>query len=549
LVTIWTRDALGAVSDAQSSGVLRVWEDFLLQAAEIKYLQSYPAFHGHALFLSGTAQPFYHRASYSLSAVYATLAHDPALETSVYFWMPTGIVLLGMGAYGLGCAMGGRLAGIVSALALFLLPDASMYGLRNGYFAFHWLIQVAPGTGYALALVLVGLALYVVGIKSSRFQPVLVGAMLTVCAALFRVHIAIPAVATFGLLALLAWRPARQWHRIAVVAALVAVGAAGVIACEHVTLAPHFLSGQKDGMRYIEAVHLATPTAYEGVYQRWIAGLPLIRKGIVGYALLLAAELGALLPLLVVFTVVQVRSSSGGWRAAIIPWILIAVHTTIVFLMPTASNGDITEWSHRSFPLIYAVPLILVASQLAATAQGASIDRPRTRSLLTMGATLFTAVLIIVPWHFGKHAQYGSLRDGPTACATAISPDLFKAAHFIRDHAQPSDTLALSDNDPKAIGVGLTGLQEFISREKLYNALGGHVAELAASRAAENKRLATISSYAALKAFGQREGVRWYVLRQADMPQWPPGLRKHAVFSSGDVRVFDLHDQSQTTTN
>lgn len=542
IVTLWTRDALGAVREAHNSGVLRVWEDFLLQAAEIKYLQSYPAFHGQSLFLAGTPQPFYHRASYALSSVYATLAHDPALDTSVYFWMPTGIVLVGIGAYGLGCAIGGRLAGAVSALALFLLPDASMYGLRNGYFAFHWLIQVAPGTGYALALALLALALYVLGTETRRLAPVLVGAGLTTLAALFRVHIAIPAVATFGVLTLLAWRPSRQSHRIVLVAALAAVGALGIIACEHIELAPHFLSGHKDGLKYIEAVHLATPTSYEGVYQRWTAGMSPFATGTIGYALLLVAELGALLPLLLIFTAVQARASFDGWRLAVVPWLLIAVHTAIVFLMPTASNGDITEWSHRSFPLVYAVPLVLIAACGAVTARHAARGHADILRASGIGAGLVAIACTIVPWHFGKHAQYGSLRDGPTACRTPISPSMFQAAGFIRQHAKPGDKLLLSDNDPKAVGVGLTGLQEFVSREKLYAALGGRVAEIAAARADANRRLAQISTYAALQAFARQTNVRWYVLRREDMPLWPEALIRHAALTSGDISVFDLQE-------
>lgn len=540
LVTLWTRDALGAVREAHISGVLRVWEDFLLQAAEIKYQQNYPAFHGQSMFLAGTPQPFYHRASYALSAIYAAMAHDPALDTSVYFWMPTGIVLLGAGAYGLGCAIGGRMAGVVSALALFLLPDASMYGLHNGYFAFHWLIQVAPGTGYALALALIALALYALGTEAKRLAPVLVGAGLTALAALFRVHIAIPAVATFGVLTLLAWRPSRQSHRIVLVIALAAVGVLGVIACEHIELAPHFLSGHKDGLKYIEAVHLATPTAYEGVYQRWTAGISPLAAGAVGYVLLLVAELGMLLPLLFIFAVAQAKASFDGWRLAIAPWLLIAVHTAIVFLMPTASDGDITEWSHRSFPLVYAVPLVLIAAYSTNAARRAARGRASMLRASAVSAALVAIASTTVPWHFGKHAQYGSLRDGPTACRTPISPYMFQVADFIRRHAKPDDKLLLSDNDPKAVGVGLTGLQEFVSREKLYAALGGRVAKLAAERADANRGLAQIRDYAELQAFARHTNVRWYVLRRQDMPLWPEDLIRHAAFTSGDISVFDL---------
>ncbi|MCX4177456.1 MULTISPECIES: hypothetical protein [Paraburkholderia] len=539
LVTVWTRDALAAVREAHASGVLRVWSDFLLQAAEIKYLESYPAFHGQSLFLAGSPQPIYHRASYALSAIYASIAHEPILDTATYFWMPTGIVLLGMGAYGLGCALGGRIAGVVSALALFLLPDASMYGLHNGYFAFHWLIQVAPGSGYALALALIGLALYVRGVLDSSGRLIVIGAAPVLASAVFRVHIAIPAVATFIVMMLLAWQPKRPWHRLATVALLLVAAAGAAVVSEHVALAPHFLTAQRDGLRYIDAVHAATPIAYEGLYAKWTTGDTDLQKGAIGYALLLVAELGALLPLLLIYVFQQIRSTSGRWQIYVVPLVLLCVHCAITFLMPTASNGDITEWSHRSFVLVYAVLLIYIVAWATSLLAAAGARNSHVRSLTLAGSILLVSGAI-VPWHFGKNAQYGSLRDGPTACATAISDDMFKTTDFIRAHADRGDKLLMSNNDPLALGVALTGLAEFVSREPLYRALGGSVAAMAASRVAENGQLSGIENFDELKAFGRKTGVRWYLLQQGDMPRWPAPLLDRAAFVSGNMRVFDL---------
>lgn len=540
LVTVWTRDALAAVREAHTSGVLRVWSDFLLQAAEIKYQESYPSFHGQSLFLAGSPQPFYHRASYALSGIYAAISHEPVLDTSVYFWMPTGIILLGMGAYGLGSALGGRVAGVVSAVALFLLPDASMYGLHNGYFAFHWLIQVAPGSGYALALALIGLAAYVCGVRHSRFQLVVIGAAPVLAASDFRVHIAIPAVATFVIMMLLAWRPRHPWHRLAAVIVLLAAGAAAVVGSEHVSLAPHFLTAQRDGLRYIDAVHAATPISYEGVYAKWTAGDTDFQKGVIGYALLLVAELGALLPLLLIYVVHQIRSASGRWQIYVVPLVLLCAHCAITFLMPTASDGDITEWSHRSFVIVYAVLLIYVVTWVTSLVATAASNSARARSLALAGSVLLVIAGTVVPWHFGKNAQYGSLRDGPTACRTAISDDMFKTSDFIREHAQRGDKLLVSDDDPLALGVALTGVGEYVSRESLYKALGGNVAAMAAERVAENSQLGGIQNFDELKAFGHRAGVRWYLLHEADMPHWPAKLLERAAFASGTMRVFDL---------
>jgi hypothetical protein len=147
---------------------------------------------------------------------------------------------------------------------------------------------------------------------------------------------------------------------------------------------------------------------------------------------------------------------------------------------------------------------------------------------------------MIVPWHYGKNIQYGSLRDGPTACATPISGDLFKTASFIREHAYPGDRMLSSDNDPQALSVALTGLQAYVSRMALYQKIGGDLGKLTTARSAVNDGLREILTYETLVSVGRHNNIRWYLLRHEDMPAWPRNLLDHAVFSSGSLYVFDL---------
>ncbi|WP_211444864.1 hypothetical protein [Collimonas humicola] len=539
-VTVWAREALASVRSAEVTGVFRVWSDFLLQAAEIKYLEDYPSFAKHSIYLADTHQALYHRASYALSAIYSWMTKDPELETSTYFWMPTGLILLGLGAYGLGTALAGRIAGCIAVMALFMLPDASMYWFKNGYFAFHWLIQVAPGAGYALALVLIALGVYVLGVASSRFQLMLVAAFLTLISAAFRVHIAIPAIMLFACLLLQCWQPVKSWHRSAAILAMLLIGIAAMVFMESVTFAPHLLTGQRDGLLYIEAVHAATPTAYEGFYAKATAGAGDIWKGILGYALILPAQYGAILPALLVLIFLRIRSSTAIWAVDIIPFLLLAVHCAITFLLPTPSNGDITEWSHRSFVLLYAVLLIFMVTWMWPMASDAYLRGRKFWRLQVVGALVISCVGMIVPWQYGKRVQEGSLRDGPSACATVISGDMFKMSRYVREHAHSGDRMLMSNGDPIALGVALTGLQAYVSREQLFQKVGGDVAKVAASRSAENRRLSDITNFEGLSAFGRKAGVRWYILQPGDMPGWSRELLDRAVFVSGNLRVFDL---------
>lgn len=539
LVTIWAREALASVREAQTTGVFRVWSDFFIFAAEISHLENYPSFARQSLYLADVPQIFYHRASFALPAVYSWISSDTALQTATYLWMPTGIILMGMATYGFGCALAGRAAGICSVAALFMLPDASMYGLKNGVFAFHWLIQVVPGSGYAISIALVALSVYSLGVKSSRYSYVLVGFLLVLTSTLFRTHIAIPMIALFVILALVAWQPAKSIYRTLTIAILLLFSLLIIIIFEQITLAPHFLSGQRDWFRYIEAVLGATPKAY-GIYAKLTAGTHTMWKGVVGYAMMLPAEYGAILPVILVLIFLKRCRSSILWRLDLIPFFLLAVHTAIVFLMPTPRHGDITDWSHRSFALVYVVLLIFTVSWIVWYCNNPNFRYIRIRVLGCFLGVVVISAGITTPWHYGKSIQSGSISSGANACNNVISGDIFKATRYIQEHSHSGEKILASDNDPKGLTIALTGLQSYVSLIPYFQTMGGKFGEVATARSAANEELRKILVFEDLATFGKRNKVQWYLLRHEDMPAWPPKLLDHAVFTSGSVYVFEL---------
>ncbi len=548
LTTLWTREALGSVTEAKQTGIFRVWNDFLLQAAEIQYQINYPSFNGESLYLSGLPQAFYHRASYSLTALFAWVSETPPLEAATYFWLPASLVMMGLGAYSLGSVLGGRLVGIVSMLALFLLPDASMYGLKNGYFAFYWLIMVAPGAGYAMALSFLALALYVVGRFQDDYRLVVIGAGVALLSVAFRIHIAIPVVGLYVVLVVATAQMPLPWRRYHLVGAVVAAFLGFALVCESIALAPHFFTGRIDGLLYIEAVHFATPTAYEGVFKALGESLHRgVRDLLVGYPLMLAAQYGLVLPALLASSLylknLRLRAHLLGVSAG-----LLIVHAVITFFIPTPITGDITEWSHRSFVLIYAVLVIYTVVGISATPLFSSMSAKllKRRNLATGLGSFLPVVGLLIPWVYGKDVQYGSLRDGPTACATPISSGMFAAAEFIKIKSSPKDKILASNGDPDAALVALTGLQAYVSRGMLYQKMSATRA-LAQARVTNLIKLRKTEDYQQLAEFGKSAGVRWFVVSLDDMPQTATFIQ-YAVFVNGKTAVFDLNNASKTAT-
>ncbi len=539
VVPLWTRNALMSVRLAEDSGFFRAWSDFFLQASELRYLELYPSFGGETMYLSGMPQLLYHRGSYALSSLFSALSNTAPLETAMYFWVPTGIIFLCVGAYLLGCALGGRGTGLVSVIILFSSPDPAMYWKNNSLFSFHWLIQVAPGTGYALGAALSGFALYVVGVRQGRFRLIATGALFIVASAFFRMHIAIPAIITYGLLMLISWSPTKPWYRIALFTGSVITLTLTVILAEQIPLAPHFISGKKDGIQYINIILGVIPAGYIKLQQMWFFLNNEFLKGLLGYLAILPLELGVFFPLMLTSITIACRTGVTA-KLWTVPLLLIMVHYALTIYMPTPMHGDISDWSHRSFPLIYAVVVVTTSSVLwnFCSEKLSAIRLPIIKQVVILTFVLLgTIVMIFVPWYFGRNIQKGFIGDGESATSTKVSSETFIVSRFIFKQSKPGDIFVFSGGDPLAVMVSLTGRQAYFSRESFYEKLGGNYNDIIKNRVLETKTIATIED---MVSFGLKRGVRWFVLQQSDNPILFHNVSKYSELTVNNVSVFDL---------
>ena len=537
LVTLWVREAIVSVRMAEVTGQFRAWLDFFLHAAEVTYLRDYSTLGGHSLYLADAAQPLYHRASYAMASVFSLLGGQPSLATATYFWMPVGIILFGFGVYGFACALDGKLAGYASVLAMFMLPDASMYGLRNGFLGFHWLMQISPGSGYAIAIILIALGVYVRRGEKNWLAPSLTITSLLAMAAAFRMHIAILATFMFALLALLSWRPAQRRHTVMAVVFILAIGIAVVFLFEQIALAPHFLSGKFQAGTFFDTVLSFGPSDW--LYKHWTANTGMAWHLAVGYALLLLASLGVIFPLIIAVTILLGRSSHGQPTVHMIPVVLLVVYFALIIVMPTPVHGDVTDFGHRPFLLVYAILLTMLVSW--------AVIFVREHTLLIKNKNFVCISLLAVAmvgvagiWQSGINIQQSSLSWGASYAIVPVSTDMINSTQYIRNHALSGDHVLSSDEDPLAIVVALTEKPAYLSRKDLFSMIGGSIGEVFTKNSLMHRQLGNISSYAELVEFGRSNKVDWYLLRLNDMPNWPKALLDRHAFQSGDILAFDL---------
>jgi len=535
LATLWARETITALPQAAATGVFPAWQDYFLHASEISYARDYPAFERHSQYLTAVPQPLYHRGSYALAALFSALGDVPSLAAATAFWLPTGLLLCVVATYAWGAAMGGAVAGVGAVAAVFLAPDASSYGFANRFLSFHWLLQMAGGSSYALALVLVALMRIVTAPPGGAMRALVAAAALTLASAAFRVHVSALATGMVCVFALLSWRPRVRLAGVMSVLVVVAAVAGGLLWLESVALAPHFLSARARPLDFFLSVHTQA-SALPSPWVDWTAGHGAVWKVVLGYAMMLVAGCGLSLAVLAGVWRGGVLARMG-WHVAAIPVALAIAHGAVILLVPTPAHGDPTDFGHRPFVLVYLVVAGLAGAGLACGLSAWSVRRYATARPARMAVAIVAVAGLVVPWRAGERVQQrwtAAYAEIPVAAGTMA------AGAYVRAHSSPGELVLAASEDPLAVLVALTERRAYLSRTALYRSLGPDTAAVTDTRAAEHGAIAGATSFEQLRAFGAAHDVAWYVADTPATHAWPTAVTSHSVFSANSVRVYDL---------
>ena len=535
LATFWARQTIGAVPHAVATSIFPAWQDYYLHASEISYLRDYPAFEGRSQYLTGIAQPLYHRGSYALPALMSLLGDMPTLGMATTYWLPVGLFLTMCGTYVFGAALGGPLTAICAVAAVFLVPDASAYGFENRFLSFHWLMQMAAGSGYAVALVLLALTAVVTAAPGRSTRSMLVAFALVAASAGFRVHIAILAGGTLCWLIVLDWRPRVSVRALAWTAGAVLAGVGVLMWLESVALAPHFLTGRSHPVLFFLSVHTQA-SDQASPYVGWTENRSDLWKVALGFAMMLVAGCGAALGALVAAWPTGVLRRMGT-RVGAIPLALMCASLSVILFVPTPASGDVTDFGHRPFVLVYLVVGALAGAALVHLLTGWTARRFANGHVATVVVGVVAVAGLTAPWIYGAKVQQ---RWWPPYALNPMSPDAVAAAAFVRRHSTPGELILAASEDPLALLVALTERRAYLSRTSLYHLLGGTTAEVTDARAREHAALGAVTSFDQLKSFGAKTGVSWYIADTPATQVWPVAVTGRCAYCSDRVQVYDL---------
>jgi hypothetical protein len=185
----WCKEIARAPIELAATGELPAWVDFFIHGGVIAQFGDPRAVGRGWLLLADLPMPFYHYASYLLPAAFAIPLDQPGLPLATSVWLPIGFISLAAAAYCFGASLAGAAGGLAALAALFLVPDAGSYGLRNGFFSFHWNLLALPGTTYGLACALLSV-FFLKRWTATGTRAALIASAALVCATfLYRFHI------------------------------------------------------------------------------------------------------------------------------------------------------------------------------------------------------------------------------------------------------------------------------------------------------------------------------------------------------------------------
>jgi hypothetical protein len=504
---IWSWQAILAVPRLEATGRFDAWTDYFIHAGEVAQFARFGALHGMSIFAAGAALPLYHYGSYMASAALCGLSGLPALAVVTVFWTLLGFLLLGLAVAVLGGVVAEG-AGVFAVIAVLLVPDAAHYGVAAPFFDFHWLMQVAVSSCYAVALACLAVAAMIFWLRGRRVFHLAWAVGLTAAVFEFRVHVFIVLALTNALMFLFAWRPRRRWYRPALVLAGAAAALAAMALLETIQRAPHFFSGGHHPVREMAVMLAMAPSPMQDFYGHLIAqvrpagaALRALWPGaavLIGLVLVSAAAFGLLLPFYLAGLVWQARR--GVARAeAFFPLAAVAAYWLMILTFPD-TPAEPLEFAHRPFVL----PYTLLAAWCGVYGLAALRAGFRDQTARRLGLAL-SVPLLVTPLSLQGSAQRSGMATAYLFCDWPVPRGVLTAAAYVRAHAAPDDVVAMPAGPLDDAFLGLSERAQLSPGSDFLTIQSGISDAQAALRAGELAQALTSDDAAS------RLGVTWTV--------------------------------------
>ncbi|TAK69072.1 MAG: hypothetical protein EPO19_07940 [Betaproteobacteria bacterium] len=543
----WCSGPAGAYEVVRTEGVLPVWSDYFFHGSILSQFGDVRAVGRQSILLADVPSTFYHFGSYGAAAALTGLLDQPGLALATSVWMPLGFLAMTVGAYALGERLAGAAGGLAALAAVAILPDASNYGLHNGYLSFHWSLMAHPGATYGLGAAFLSLAFLDRWNRESATAALLASGVLAASIVFLRAHVfllLVPAWAATIAYCRASERARKQLVGIFLVVALGIAGAAvSLMLSQFVQTDPslQWRFGEPALPKFLTEVHVGSePTAYTGVYGEALRWNPWWYSLAVGVLLVIFAALGA-------FAILPAGAAILAHRCGklrpidVFPEYLAYCWLLLLLFAPVTWHLQGTELIDRSLVLLYASAVIwtpcLLLRWLAMKSprlQNASWPAMLVGMVAALPVTVASTDRMAQP-KFSWGLQYTVKR---------VEPGLVEAAAFLRNHARSGDIFAAGGLDTSHVPFdlptqfcSLSGVPTYLSRPYLEMIKDAPRKLTVAMRLAGIEEMEKQETYGKAMQFLQRLNVQWYVVAGEKGPLWDP-QRERAAFRAERVALY-----------
>lgn len=191
-VLVWCWSSLTSLGELPKKGTISMWTDIFVHATTILQYGDFWTSSRSSIELANTPRPLYHYGSYVLPAALFSAIDISGLQSAVAVHLPIGLLAMFAGTYALAkqitTPLRSKITALLSISLLFIAPDTSTYGLANGWFGVRWMLFSSPGSGYAVAAVLISLLFLNAWLNDRNYVALISAVVFAAMAFQLRVH-------------------------------------------------------------------------------------------------------------------------------------------------------------------------------------------------------------------------------------------------------------------------------------------------------------------------------------------------------------------------
>jgi len=529
VLLLLTRIPLASPVALKNSGVLHLWSDYYLHGVTISSFGS-PLALGMNMQLAGVSRFFYHYAPYLIPASFQSVSGLSGLALATSCLLPMGLLIAAFGTYVFAVELGGRLSGLVALTGIICLPAYSIF-IHAGWFDFDWLMFASPGGGYAVGVAAAACAAMLAYLKQQGRKLFLLTVALLFSLLFIRLQMfMLLAPAILGVELIHRWPSKIRALR----GAMLGVIMIGILAlCFSPDLHALWLKFS-DPYGYLKIV-----LEHSRIQFSMIA---------VELTMVLIAVLGIYFVFYPLMLRLNIRRF-GFHPIDALPLFVLVNFVALMLFAPMARNGDLTEYKHRHFPLVYVLIAIYTIAYAGKLMKNDASKIEKVKPWVYSFLICIFAGTIFLNWNLNPARP--DAKTLPWSMARlhnqVIRPGLLESAEYLQAHARPGDVLAMGEASVKSISDGplielssLSGIAAFIGRPavQVKEEASSCVGDIVNKRMALLKILSSIHQWVDVQKILQENGVRWFLVPEGEKPAWDPD-RNAAVFSNQGMSIYD----------